>query len=113
MYIGIGTVLLILVIVLLIAFVFGLAGIAVFAVLTGKLVGYTVPMSIAIGLTALFGFPGTMILSQEAAKGAGETAEEVAAIEGDILPKMIVAGFATVTITSVIVTSIIAGRIGG
>jgi len=53
---------------LLLAFVFGIAGIAVFAALTGKLVGYTVPMSIAIGLTALFGFPGTMILSQEAAK---------------------------------------------
>jgi hypothetical protein len=98
---------------LLLAFVFGIAGIAVFAALTGKLVGYTVPMSIAIGLTALFGFPGTMILSQEAAKGAGESAEEVAAIEGEILPKMIVAGFSTVTITSVIVTSIIAGRIGG
>ncbi len=98
---------------LLLAFVFGVAGIAVFAALAGKLVGYTVPMSIAIGLTALFGFPGTMILSQEAAKGAGESAEEVAAIEGEILPKMIVAGFATVTITSVIVTSIIAGRIGG
>jgi hypothetical protein len=98
---------------LLLAFVFGIAGIGVFAALTGKLVGYTVPMSIAIGLTALFGFPGTMILSQEAAKGAGESEEEVAAIEGQILPKMIVAGFATVTITSVIVTSIIAGRIGG
>jgi hypothetical protein len=70
-------------------------------------------MSIAIGLTALFGFPGTMILSQEAAKGAGGSEEEVAAIEGQILPKMIVAGFATVTITSVIVTSVIAGRIGG
>jgi hypothetical protein len=98
---------------LLLAFVFGIAGIAVFAALTGKLVGYTVPMSIAIGLTALFGFPGTMILSQEAAKGAGESEEEVAAIEGEILPKMIVAGFSTVTITSVIVTSIIAGRIGG
>ena len=98
---------------LLLAFVFGVAGIVVFAAITGKLVGYTVPMSIAIGLTALFGFPGTMILSQEAAKGAGESPEEVAAIEGEILPKMIVAGFATVTITSVIVTSIIAGRIGG
>ena len=34
------------------------------------------------------------------------------AIEDEILPKMIVAGFSTVTITSVIVTSIIAGRIG-
>jgi hypothetical protein len=98
---------------LLLAFVFGITGIAVFAALVGKLVGYTVPMSIAIGLTALFGFPGTMILSQEAAKGAGESPEEIAAIEGEILPKMIVAGFATVTITSVVVTSIIAGRIGG
>ena len=74
--------------------------------------GYSIPMSVAIGLTSLYGFPGTMILSQEAAKGAGETPEEVAAIENSILPKMIVAGFSTVTITSVIVTSIIAGRIG-
>ena len=56
--------------------------------------------------------PGTMILPQEAAKSAGETPEEVAAIEGEMLPKMIVAGFSTVTITSVIVTSIIAAGIG-
>jgi hypothetical protein len=97
---------------LLLAFVFGVAGIAGFSALVGKLLGYSVPMSVAIGLTSLYGFPGTMILSQEAAKGAGETPEEVAAIEGQILPKMIVAGFSTVTITSVIVTSIIAGRIG-
>ena len=98
---------------LLIAFLFGIVGIALFAGLTGKLLGYSVPMSIAIGLTSLYGFPGTMILSQEAAKGAGETPEEVAAIEGDILPKMIIAGFSTVTITSVVVTSIIAAGIGG
>ena len=97
---------------LLLAFVFGVAGIAGFAALAGKLLGYSIPMSVAIGLTSLYGFPGTMILSQEAARGAGETPEEVAAIEHEILPKMIVAGFSTVTITSVIVTSIIAGRIG-
>ena len=98
---------------LAIVFAFGLVGIALFSAVTGKLLGYSIPMSIAIGLTALYGFPGTMILSQEAAKGAGETPEEVAAIEGEILPKMIVAGFSTVTITSVIVTSIIAAGIGG
>jgi hypothetical protein len=97
---------------LAIAFAFGLAGIAGFSFAVGKLLGYSGPMSIAIGLTALYGFPGTMILSQEAAKGAGETPDEVAAIEGEILPKMIVAGFSTVTITSVIVTSIIAAGIG-
>jgi len=93
--------------------VFGVLGIAGFSALAGKLLGYSVPMAVAIGLTSLYGFPGTMILSQEAAKGAGENPEEVAAIENYILPKMIVAGFSTVTITSVIVTSIIAGRIGG
>ena len=87
-------------------------GIVIFSAVTGKLLGYSIPMSIAIGLTSLYGFPGTMILSQEAAKGAGETPEEVAAIEGSILPKMIVAGFSTVTITSVVVTSIIAAGIG-
>ncbi|HQY99269.1 MAG TPA: hypothetical protein PKV13_06455 [Propionicimonas sp.] len=97
---------------LLLVFVFGLIGIALFAGVVGKLLGYSIPMSIAIGLTSLYGFPGTMILSQEAAKGAGETPEEVAAIEGAILPKMIVAGFSTVTITSVIVTGIIASGIG-
>lgn len=97
---------------LAIAFAFGLAGIAAFSLAAGKLLGYSAAMSMAIGLTALYGFPGTMILSQEAAKGAGETPEEAAAIEGEILPKMIVAGFSTVTITSVIVTSIIAAGIG-
>jgi hypothetical protein len=97
---------------LVIAFVFGILGIGLFSALVGKLLGYSIPMSVAIGLTALYGFPGTMILSQEAARGAGESPEEVAAIEHEILPKMIVAGFATVTITSVIVTSILAGHIG-
>ena len=98
---------------LLIAFVFGILGIGLFSALVGKLLGYSVPMSVAIGLTALYGFPGTMILAQEAARGAGDSPEESAAIEHEILPKMIVAGFATVTITSVIVTSILVGGIGG
>ncbi|RYV49884.1 hypothetical protein [Pengzhenrongella frigida] len=98
---------------LIIAFVFGIVGIGVFSTLVGKLLGYSIPMSVAIGLTSLYGFPGTLILSQEAARGAGESPEEVAAIEHEILPKMIVAGFSTVTITSVIVTSVLVGRIGG
>lgn len=66
---------------LVLAFVFGLAGIALFASLAGRLLGYSAPMSVAIGLTSLYGFPGTLVLSQEAARGAGETPEEVAAIE--------------------------------
>ena len=76
------------------------------------MLGYSVSMSVAIGLTSLYGFPGTLVLSQEAARDAGESPGETAAIEAAILRKMIVAGFATLTITSVVVTSVNAGGIG-
>ncbi len=92
---------------ILVVFSIGLAGNFIVSFLVGKAFKYSAPMSISIGLTSLYGFPGTMILSQEAAKSVGENPEEVAAIESQILPKMIVAGFATVTITSVIITGIL------
>lgn len=97
---------------LAVAFVVGVTGIVAASALVGKLLGFSVPMSICIGLTAHYGFPGTLILSQEAARAVGESEDEVRAIEAEILPKMIVAGFSTVTITSVVVTGIIASGIG-
>lgn len=93
---------------LCIAFAIGVSGSVVFSAVMGKILGYSVSMSIAIGLTTLYGFPGTMILSQEAARSVGENEQEIAAIEGQILPKMIIAGFSAVTITSVVLTSILA-----
>ncbi|MHC5268303.1 hypothetical protein ACYSNO_03825 [Enterococcus sp. LJL98] len=79
----------------------------------GKKVGYSGALSVAIGLTSLFGFPGTMVLTKEAAAAAGETKEEIAVIEQNILPIMVTAGFSTVTITSVIVGGIMVGFIVG
>ncbi|EUJ31400.1 hypothetical protein [Listeria cornellensis] len=93
---------------LCIAFAIGVSGSVIFSAVMGKILGYSISMSIAIGLTTLYGFPGTMILSQEAARSVGENEQEIAAIEGQILPKMIIAGFSAVTITSVVLTSIIA-----
>ncbi|MDQ0363311.1 hypothetical protein [Breznakia pachnodae] len=94
---------------LLLSFVIGVGGAIIFSVIAGKILGYSLLMSIAIGLTSLYGFPGTMILSQEAANAVGETEEEKKIIENEILPKMIIAGFSTVTITSVFLTSILVG----
>jgi len=96
-----------LIIPLLLSFVFGVSGAICFAIIAGKILGYSKAMSIAIALTSLYGFPGTMILSQEAAKAVGENDKEVKAIEDEILPKMIIAGFSTVSITSVLITSIL------
>ncbi len=96
---------------LLIAFILGVLGIVLFSMLAGKFLGYSYPMAIAIDLTSLYGFPGTLILSQQAAKNIGETEDEVQIIEDEILPKMVVAGFSTVTITSVFITGILASFI--
>ncbi|AMC94123.1 hypothetical protein AOC36_09015 [Erysipelothrix larvae] len=97
---------------LLMAFVIGISGGILGGILAGKVVGFSTMISTAISLTMLFGFPGTMILSQEAAKSAGDTPEEISMIEGEILPKMIVAGFSTVTVTSVLIVGFLVQFIG-
>lgn len=97
---------------LTLSFLVGVTGNILFAAIAGKFLGYSLSMSIAIGLTSLYGFPGTMILSQEAAKSINGTPEEIALIKGQILPKMVIAGFSTVTITSVFITGILVNLIG-
>ncbi|MDI6601009.1 MAG: hypothetical protein QME46_04425 [Thermoanaerobacteraceae bacterium] len=86
--------------------ILGVIGIFIFTFILGKLLGYSFEMAATIGLTALYGFPGTYILTQEAAKAVADNEEERQLIMNEILPKMLVAGFVTVTISSVILASI-------
>jgi hypothetical protein len=64
-----------------------------------------------LGLTCTFGFPTTMLMSKEVAKAIGSTDEERIAIENYILPKMVTAGFVTVTITSVLIAGVVVGML--
>lgn len=86
--------------------VLGVAGMAVLAILLGKFLGYTKEMSFAIALTALYGFPPTYILPDEASKALAENKEEYDYLMDCMLPKMLVGGFTTVTIASVIIAGI-------
>lgn len=79
-----------------------LIGIILVSCLLAKILGVSLNMAIAIGSSALFGFPGTFILSNEVSNANGETDEEKQFILDYILPKMLVAGFITVTIASVV-----------
>lgn len=79
-----------------------LVGIILVSSLLSKLLGVSINMAIAIGTSALFGFPGTYILSNEVSNANGQTDEEKQFLLDEILPKMLVAGFITVTIASVI-----------
>lgn len=88
--------------------ILGVTGLAIVCMIVGKLLGYTKEMSFALSLTALYGFPPNYILTEEAAKGLAETAEEKEFLMNQMLPKMLVGGFTTVTIVSVILAGIFA-----
>ncbi len=84
----------------------GVAGLLIASVLVGKLLGYTRPMAMALSLTALYGFPPNYILTDEASKALAENKEEYEFLMSQMLPKMLVGGFITVTITSVILAGV-------
>ncbi|MBN2898016.1 MAG: hypothetical protein JXO44_04485 [Clostridia bacterium] len=86
--------------------VLGVSGMCIFSMLIGKRLGYTKEMSFAIALTALYGFPPNYILTEEASKAIANTEEENEFLMSEMLPKMLVGGFTTVTIVSVLVAGI-------
>lgn len=87
--------------------VIGAVGIGIFAIIMGKLLGYSPLVSIAIGMTALIGYPGTQVITDEVVAGLDASDEQKAAVSAVILPKMLVGGFTTVTIASVVFAGII------
>lgn len=86
--------------------VVGVVGMSIFAVIVGKFLKISWRMSLATSLTALYGFPPNYILTEEAAKALAKTPEEKQFLMDNMLPQMIVGGFVTVTITSVIIAGI-------
>lgn len=93
---------------IVICLVIATIGIGLVSVIVGKFLKIGPWMSFAIGLAALFGFPGTYVVSQEVAKGVAHNEEEKELILSQILPKMLVAGFVTVSIGSVILAGLLA-----
>ncbi len=91
-----------------ICLIIGTIGIGIMSILVGKVLKIGPWISFAIGASALFGFPGTFIVSQEVARGVAKSEEEKELILSQILPKMLVAGFVTVSIGSVILAGILA-----
>lgn len=94
---------------MLLLIVIGVAGMCAVAFFTGKALKMSPFMAIASNLTALYGFPPNYVLTEEASKALAESPEEKEYLMGQMLPQMIVGGFVTVTITSVIIAGIFAG----
>lgn len=89
--------------------VIGIAVMAGVAIVVGKLLGFSKVMSIAMAVTALFGFPGTYLISREVSAACGETEEEVEVVMNYLSPKMIIAGIVSVSIVSGIAAGVMCG----
>ena len=81
---------------------------AVTSLILGKILGYSWYIAMAISTTCLYGFPATFILSNEVSTAISNTPEEKQYILDYILPKMLIGGFTTVTIGSVVLAGYLA-----
>ena len=91
---------------MLILIVVGVAGMAIFEFVVAKLLKIDFCLALANGLTALYGFPPNAIITENTCKALGENQEEVDYLMSEMYPSMIVGGFTTVTITSVIIAGL-------
>ena len=85
-----------------------LVALAITSLILGKILGYSWFIAMAISSTCLYGFPATFILSNEVSLALSKTPEEKQYILNYILPKMLIGGFTTVTIGSVILAGYLA-----
>ena len=88
---------------LLVVLGIGVIGVSIAGFIIAKILGISPLLAIPVGLTCTYGFPATFLMPKEVGKAIGRNEEEEAAIVNYILPNMVVAGFASVTITSVFV----------
>ncbi|MFK7732188.1 MAG: hypothetical protein AB8B48_11280 [Pseudomonadales bacterium] len=90
------------------AFVIALIAIALVSALMARLFDYSWYLCVALSICCFFGFPGTYIVPQEVAKVQAENEEENEMLVNFYLPKMLVAGFTSVSVASVLIAGFMA-----
>lgn len=85
----------------------GTFGIALGGYIISKLVKWHPYKGMPVALTALFGFPGDYILCEEVARSVARNEKEEKAIFDELLAPMVIGGFTTVTVASVVIASVL------
>ena len=93
---------------LLVVVVTGSITFLVISTLVGKIFGVSWQMSCAIGSTCLFGFPGTYIVTNEVVNATAANDQEKQLMLDHMMPKMLIAGMVTVSITSILIAGYMA-----
>lgn len=86
----------------------GIIGMGLGGVIVGRLLNVNWKLSFAISLNCLIGFPVNFLLTNEAINVLAETEEEKDYLSNTLIPTMLVGGFTTVTLGSVLFAGILA-----
>lgn len=93
---------------MVILIIIGVIGMAITVFIISKILKISFPLAFANGLTALYGFPCDAIITEATCNALGKTEEEKSYLMSKMFPSMIVGGFVTVTITSVLIAGVFA-----
>lgn len=91
---------------LVVSIILAVIGMYIFSFIAGKLLKVSPNLAFAVSLTALYGFPADYILTNEVVKSSTTDEKEREMLLSNMLPPMLVGGFISVTITSVILAGI-------
>ncbi|MDQ0175306.1 hypothetical protein [Bacillus chungangensis] len=90
----------------------GAVGIIAGGYIGSKLFKWDPFLGIPVALTAMFGFPGDYIICEEISRTTGRNEAERKYIFDQLISPLLIGGFTTVTIASVIVASVLMGTLG-
>ncbi|MFJ5622990.1 hypothetical protein ACIQD3_09690 [Peribacillus loiseleuriae] len=94
---------------LIVCVVLAVIGMYIFSFIIGKILKVSKEMAFAVSLTALYGFPADYIITNEVIKSLTNDEKEKEVLTSHMLPPMLVGGFITVTIVSVVLAGIFVG----
>lgn len=92
---------------ILLILVIGTFGISLGGYITARLVKWHPYKAMPVALTALFGFPGDYLLCEEVSRSVARDKKEEKIIFDELLTPMLIGGFTTVTVASVVVAGLL------
>lgn len=88
-------------------------GMFIFSVIVGKILKVSKELAFSIALTALYGFPADYIITNEVINNLTKDPKEKEVLTSHMLPPMLIGGFISVTIVSVVLAGIMVNMIVG
>ena len=92
--------------------ILGTVGIMAFSVPVGRKCGYSLWLSIAIGLNCFLGFPHNFIITNEVINMLGQTDGEKEYLNKILMPKMIIGSIVSVSVVSALVAGMLVPFLG-